>query len=40
MAEVRAATGWELATAEPVAVSEPPTAEELGLLRDLVKGEG
>lgn len=38
VAEVRAATGWELAVAEPVAVSAPPTGEELGLLRDLKEG--
>jgi glutaconate CoA-transferase subunit B len=36
--EVRAATGWDLAVAEPVGVTEPPTAEELALLRSLTKG--
>jgi glutaconate CoA-transferase, subunit B len=34
--EVREATGWELRLAEEVAVTEPPTAEELGALRELV----
>lgn len=38
VAEVRAATGWELAVADP-AVTEPPTTAELALLRDLIKGE-
>jgi glutaconate CoA-transferase subunit B len=33
---VRAATGFELAAAEPLGVTEPPTAEELRLLRDEV----
>lgn len=36
--EVRAATGWELALAEPVGVTEPPTSRELDLLRHLTKG--
>jgi glutaconate CoA-transferase, subunit B len=38
--QVRAATGWELAVAEPVGVTEPPTGQELSLLRDLKKGVG
>jgi glutaconate CoA-transferase, subunit B len=33
--EVRAATGWELRVADDVAVTEPPTAEELDALREL-----
>jgi glutaconate CoA-transferase subunit B len=37
-AQVRAATGWELAVAEPLGVTKPPTDEELGVLRDLIKG--
>jgi glutaconate CoA-transferase, subunit B len=38
VAEVRAATGWDLKVAEPVGVTEPPTEHELSLLRDLKKG--
>ncbi|MGH3680877.1 MAG: CoA-transferase subunit beta [Natronosporangium sp.] len=38
VAEVRAATGWELAVAEPVGVTEPPTTDELALLRALTEG--
>jgi glutaconate CoA-transferase subunit B len=38
VADVRAATGWDLATADPVPVTEPPTADELDLLRRLRKG--
>ena len=38
VADVQAATGWKLAVAEPVAVTEPPTGEELDLLRALKKG--
>jgi glutaconate CoA-transferase subunit B len=34
--EVRAATGWELRVAGAVAATEPPTAEELDALRELV----
>jgi glutaconate CoA-transferase subunit B len=37
-ARVRDATGWELAVAEDLAVTEPPTSEELTVLRDLIKG--
>ncbi|MEV0276904.1 CoA-transferase [Streptomyces sp. NPDC050610] len=33
--QVRAATGWELRTADPVGVTAPPTAEELRELRAL-----
>jgi glutaconate CoA-transferase subunit B len=33
--EVRAQTGWELRIAEAVDVTEPPTSEELTILRDL-----
>jgi glutaconate CoA-transferase subunit B len=33
--EARAATGWPLRVAEPVEVSEPPTGEELAVLRRL-----
>jgi glutaconate CoA-transferase subunit B len=32
----RAATGWPLAVAEPLGRTEPPTAHELSVLRDLV----
>lgn len=35
--QVRARTGWELAVAADLEVSEPPTAEELDVLRDLKK---
>ena len=34
--EVKAATGWELRVAEPVSKTDPPTAEELSALRELV----
>jgi glutaconate CoA-transferase subunit B len=34
--QVRAATGWELRVADAVAVTEPPTAEELDALRELL----
>jgi glutaconate CoA-transferase subunit B len=34
--DVRAATGWELAVAAEVAVTDPPTDEELQALRELV----
>jgi glutaconate CoA-transferase subunit B len=33
--DVRAATGWDLAVADDVAVTEAPTADELAVLRDL-----
>ena len=33
--QVRAATGWELAVADDVAVTEPPTAAELRVMREL-----
>jgi glutaconate CoA-transferase, subunit B len=36
--QVRAATGWDLTVADPVATTEPPTDAELRLLRDLKKG--
>jgi glutaconate CoA-transferase subunit B len=39
VAEVRAATGWELAVAGPLAVTDPPTDQELALLRDIKKGD-
>ena len=32
---VRSATGWELAVADPVRTSDPPTTEELAILREL-----
>jgi glutaconate CoA-transferase subunit B len=32
---VRAETGWELQLADDLIVSEPPTPEELAILRDL-----
>jgi glutaconate CoA-transferase subunit B len=34
--DVREATGWELRVAEELRVTEPPTAEELSALRELV----
>jgi glutaconate CoA-transferase subunit B len=34
--QARAATGWELRIADELAATEPPTAEELGALRELV----
>jgi glutaconate CoA-transferase subunit B len=34
--QVREATGWELRVADAVAVTEPPTAEELEALRELI----
>jgi glutaconate CoA-transferase, subunit B len=36
--DARAATGWELAVAATPGVSEPPTDEELAVLRDLTAG--
>jgi glutaconate CoA-transferase subunit B len=36
VAQARAATGWDLRVADEVAVTEPPTAQELGALRELV----
>jgi glutaconate CoA-transferase subunit B len=36
IAEVREATGWDLNVAEAVHVTEPPTDQELGALRELV----
>jgi glutaconate CoA-transferase subunit B len=38
VAQARAATGWDLRVAEPVGVTDPPTDQELSLLRDLKKG--
>ncbi|HEY8473659.1 MAG TPA: CoA-transferase, partial [Natronosporangium sp.] len=38
VADVRAATGWELRIADPLQVTEPPTGQELTLLRNLKKG--
>ncbi|OLB64649.1 MAG: 3-oxoadipate--succinyl-CoA transferase subunit B [Actinobacteria bacterium 13_2_20CM_2_72_6] len=37
VADVRAATGWELAVAAPLARSAPPTGEELTTLRALLE---
>jgi glutaconate CoA-transferase subunit B len=34
--QVRQATGWELRVADAVAVTQPPTAEELDALRELI----
>jgi glutaconate CoA-transferase subunit B len=34
--QVREATGWELRVADAVAVTDPPTAEELDALRELI----
>ena len=36
VAEVRAATGWPLKVADAVTEAEPPTAEELRLLREVL----
>jgi glutaconate CoA-transferase, subunit B len=36
VAQVLEATGWELRVAEPLRVTEPPSAEELRALRELV----
>ncbi|WP_307826271.1 CoA-transferase [Micromonospora humida] len=33
--QARAATGWDLAVAEPLTTNEPPTADELAVLRAL-----
>ncbi|MPZ80204.1 MAG: CoA-transferase subunit beta [Actinophytocola sp.] len=38
VADVLAATGWGLKVADEVAVTEPPTDEELAVLRRLVEG--
>lgn len=38
VAQVRAATGWELAVADPLGVTEPPTDQELTQLRRLTNG--
>lgn len=37
--DVRAATGWDLAVAPDVVVTEPPTDEELDTMRRLVEGK-
>jgi len=37
VADVKAATGWDLKVADEVAVTEPPTDEELAVLRRLVE---
>jgi glutaconate CoA-transferase subunit B len=34
--QVREATGWELAVADPIATTEPPTAEERQALEELL----
>jgi glutaconate CoA-transferase subunit B len=34
--DVRSAVGWELAVRDPLAAIDPPTPEELRLLRDVV----
>jgi glutaconate CoA-transferase subunit B len=39
-ADVRAHTGWEIAVPADAATTEPPTAEELRLLRDELDPEG
>jgi hypothetical protein len=33
--DVREATGWKLRVADDLSATEPPTAEELGVLREL-----
>jgi glutaconate CoA-transferase subunit B len=35
--EVREATGWELAVADGLRTTEPPTSEELDALRELMR---
>jgi glutaconate CoA-transferase, subunit B len=35
--QAREATGWELAVADDLTVTEPPTAEELAVLKELAK---
>lgn len=37
VAAAHAATGWDLAVADPLTVTEPPTTEELSVLRGLVE---
>jgi glutaconate CoA-transferase subunit B len=37
--EVRAETGWDLAVARDLATTDPPTGQELALLRDLMEGK-
>jgi len=39
VADVRAATGWDLAVSDDLTVTEPPTEEELDTLRRLVEGK-
>ena len=36
VSDVMSHTGWDLLVADPVVTTEPPTPEELGILRDLV----
>jgi glutaconate CoA-transferase, subunit B len=38
VADVRAATGWDLRVASSVEVTEPPTEQELAVLRGLMEG--
>ena len=40
VADVRAATGWDLAVADELCTTPPPTAEELAVLRDLQRSAG
>jgi glutaconate CoA-transferase subunit B len=40
VAQVTDATGWDLRVSDRLAVTEPPTAEELRALRQLVEGGG
>ena len=35
LGRVRAATGWDLAVSDDVGVTQPPTDDELRVLRDL-----
>jgi glutaconate CoA-transferase subunit B len=37
--EIRAETGWDLAVARDLATTDPPTGQELALLRDLMEGK-
>jgi acyl CoA:acetate/3-ketoacid CoA transferase beta subunit len=40
VADVVTATGFELATSDPVVETRPPTAEELRLIRDVIDPDG
>src|SRR5882757_3582902 len=38
--QAKAATGWPLRVREPLTTTEPPTEDELKVLRELTKGQG